>query len=327
MKFVIIGSGNIAKSYVQALKNVAGAEFVGVVSRSGNRPEGTSENIEVAPSLAAIKTPFDAVIVTTPNGLHHIGIIDAARLGKHVLCEKPLGINIPDMDTAIRACDENKVKLSVCYQHRTAPDNRIVKELLEQGKLGRVFACELLVKSYRDQAYYDSAPYRGNKAIDGGGPFIQQACHHIDLYAWFFGRPEKTISMMDTFLHTMEGEDYGVALLRHADGMIGSITASTATAPGFPARMMIHSEYGYLTLERDIITEWQMGDLKNPSLADGKKRHSGFASAVVTDTVGHEAIIADLIEAVVQDREPLVSGKAARVATEIVLDAYSGNAL
>ena len=162
------------------------------------------------------------------------------------------------MDAAIRECDENQVKLGISYQHRTAPDNMVVKALLEQGKLGRVFACELLVKSYRDQAYYDSAPYRGNKALDGGGPFIQQACHSIDIYAWFFGRPAKTVSMMGTFLHDIEGEDYGVALLKHADGMIGSITASTATAPGFPARMMIHSELGYLTLERDIITEWQI---------------------------------------------------------------------
>lgn len=325
MRFVIIGSGSIAKTYVTTLKKVDGAECVGVVSRSGKHPEGTSGNIEIAPSLEAVKTPFDAVIVATPNGLHHVGIIAAARLGKHVVCEKPLGINIPDMDAAIRACDENQVKLTVSYQHRTAPDNMIVKELLERGKLGRVFACELLVKSYRDQAYYDSAPYRGNKAVDGGGPFIQQACHNIDIYAWFFGRPEKTVSMLGTFLHDMEGEDYGVALLKHADGMIGSITASTATTPGFPARMMIHSERGYLTLERDVITEWQIKDLKNPSVADGEKRHSGFASAAVTETAGHEAIIADFIEAVEQDREPLVPGKAARVTTEIILGVYSEN--
>lgn len=325
MKFIIVGSGNIAGAYVKALKNIANAELVGIVSRSGKRPEGALDNIEVAPSLESIKTPFDAVIITTPNGLHHLGIVAAARLGKHVICEKPLGISIPAMDTAIRECDENHVKLAVSYQHRTAPDNMIVKELLEQGKLGRVFACELLAKFYRDQAYYDSAPYRGNKAIDGGGPFIQQACHNIDIYAWFFGRPEKTVSMMGTFLHQMEGEDYGVALFRHADGMIGSITASTATTPGFPARMTIHSELGYLVLERDIITEWQIGDLKNPSVAGGEKRHSGFASATVTNTTGHEAIITDFIEAIEQDRDPLVSGKAARVATEIIIDAYCGN--
>jgi predicted dehydrogenase len=325
MKFVIIGSGSIAGTYARALANAPDAELSGIVSRSGRAPAGAPEGIEVAPSLDAIKAPFDAVIVATPNGLHHLGIAAAARLGKHVICEKPLGISIPAMETALRACAENKVKLAVSYQRRLAPDNMIVKELLEQGKLGRVFACELQVKFYRDQAYYDSAPYRGNKALDGGGPFIQQGSHNIDLYAWFFGRPEKTVSMMGTFLHQIEGEDYGVAILKHADGMIGTITASTNCHPGFPARITIHSDLGYLVLENDVIVQWQMGELPNPSVSAGLKLHSGAGSAAVSNTSGHEAVISDFIEAVRFDREPAVSGEAARTATEIIIDIYGAN--
>lgn len=326
MKFVIIGSGSIAGTYVKALNNIPEAELTAVVSRSGKLPADAPKGIEIARSLEEIKTPFDAVIVATPNGLHHIGIAAAARLGKHVISEKPLGISIPAMETALRACAENKVKLAVTYQRRMAPDNMIVKELLEQGKLGKVFACELQVKFYRDQAYYDSAPYRGNKALDGGGPFIQQASHNIDIYAWFFGRPEKTVSMMGTYLHKMEGEDYGVALLRHHNGMIGTITASTATAPGFPARMSIHSDLGYLVLTNDIITEWQIGELKNPSVSAGVQLHSGAGSAAVNNTSGHEAVIQDFIEAIREDREPAISGEAARTATEIIIDIY-GNTI
>ncbi len=323
MKFVIIGSGSIAGTYVKALNNTPETELVGVVSRSGKLPSGAPEGVEIAKSLEEIKAPFDAVIVATPNGLHHLGIAAAARLGKHVISEKPLGISVPAMDTALRACAENKVKLAVTYQRRMAPDNMIVKELLEHGKLGKVFACELQVKFYRDQAYYDSAPYRGNKALDGGGPFIQQASHNIDIYGWFFGRPEKTVSMMGTFLHKMEGEDYGVALLRHRDGMIGTITASTATAPGSPAKLTIHSDLGYLVLTNDVITEWQMGELKNPSVSAGVKLHSGAGSAAVSNTSGHEAVIQDFIEAIQEDREPAISGEAARTATEIIIDIYA----
>lgn len=325
MKFVIVGSGSIAGTYVKALANAADAELAGVVSRSGRVPAGAPENIEIADSLERIGTPFEAVIIATPNGLHHLGIAAAARLGKHVISEKPLGISIPAMDTALRACAENRVKLAVSYQRRLAPDNMIVKELIEQGKLGRIFACELQAKFYRDQAYYDSAPYRGNKALDGGGPFIQQASHNIDLYAWFFGRPEKTVSMMGTFLHRIEGEDYGVAILKHPDGMIGTITASTDCYPGFPAKMMIHSDLGYLVLENDVITEWRIGELPNPSVSAGLRLHSGAGSAAVNNTAGHEAVISDFIEAVRLDREPAVSGEAARTATEIIIDIYTAN--
>jgi len=325
MKFVIAGSGSIAGTYVKALANVPEAELVGIVSRSGRIPAGTPEGVETAASFEQIKAPFDAVILATPNGLHHLGIVAAARLGKHIISEKPLGISIPAMDTALRACAENNVKLAVAYQRRLAPDNMIVKELLEQGKLGKIFACELEVKFYRDQAYYDSAAYRGNKALDGGGPFIQQASHNIDLYAWFFGRPEKTVSMLGTFLHKIEGEDYGVAILKHSNGMIGTITASTDCYPGFPARMMIHSDLGYLTLVNDVITEWQIGDLPNPSVSAGLKLHSGAGNAAVSNTSGHEGIIRDFIEAVKLDRDPAVSGEAARTATEIIIDIYSAN--
>ncbi|MDD3117024.1 MAG: Gfo/Idh/MocA family oxidoreductase [Victivallaceae bacterium] len=325
MRFAIVGSGNIAATYVKALKNICEAELAAIVSRSGKRPDGVPESIEVASTLDSVKSYFDAAIIATPHGLHHIGAMTAARLGKHVLCEKPLGISIPAMDTAIRECDAHKVKLAVAYQRRTAPDNMIVKELLEQGTLGRIFACELQVKFYRDQAYYESAPYRGNKALDGGGVFIQQASHNIDLYGWFFGRPEKTVSMLGTFAHRIEGEDYGVALMKHHNGMIGSITASTATKPGFPGRMMIHSERGYLTLENDIIAEWQIAELKNPSVSQSLKLHSGSANAKVENTSGHEAIISDFMEAVEHNREPLISGNDARLATEIIIDIYSGN--
>ena len=119
-----------------------------------------------------------------------------------------------------------------------------MKKLLDEKKLGRLCAVDLSVKCYRDQAYYDSAPYRGDKEIDGGGPFIQQAAHNVDMYCWFFGMPEEVVSALDTFAHNIEGEDHGVALLRHADGMIGTITASTVAKPGFPARLEIHAVPG-----------------------------------------------------------------------------------
>lgn len=324
-KFVVIGSGNISRTYFNAIGNIDEAEVVGVISRSGRKTDSVGDDVEVKSRLEDITVDYDAVIITTPNGLHHSWAVTAAGLGKHVLTEKPLDITVEAMDAMISACRQNDVKLGVAYQRRTSPDNMIVKELLEQNVLGKVFAADMQIKCYRKQEYYDSSSYRGGYAIDGGGPFIQQASHNIDIYGWFFGKPVKTVSMLGTFLHKIEGEDHGIAILKHADGMIGSIEASTCTSPGFPPVLTIHSEKGTCVLENDIITFWNMDGVANPSISTGLKIHDGATSAAVADGGGHERIIIDFIEAVKQNRPPVVSGDEARLATEIVLDIYKNN--
>lgn len=89
---------------------------------------------------------------------YHEGAVAAARLGKHVLTEKPLDISIENMDAMIDACRSNGMRLGVAYQRRMSPDNRTLKRLLEDGALGKIYAADLSVKFWRDQAYYDSSP-------------------------------------------------------------------------------------------------------------------------------------------------------------------------
>lgn len=323
MKFVIVGTGNIAQTYHAAIGKLDGLSIVGYVSRTGRRPAFLDDGapIDVARSLDGLDVDFDAVVLATPPGLHHEGAIAAAALGKHVLTEKPLDVKIDHADTMIEACRQADVKLGVAYQRRMSPDNQTVRRLLDEGALGRVYAVDLSVKFYRDQAYYDSAPYRGTYAIDGGGPFAQQASHNIDLYCWFFGMPERIVSMVGTFAHDIEVEDHGACVMRHADGMIGTIIASTVAWPGFPARLEIHAEGGSVVLENDAITNWAVEGMDNPAAEPAGAIHSG-ASVAVTDTFGHEALLSDFAEAVRDDRDPAVTGESARLATDLILRIY-----
>jgi UDP-N-acetyl-2-amino-2-deoxyglucuronate dehydrogenase len=324
IRFVIVGSGNISNTYVKALKKIENAELIGVVSRTGKKPSSIeNENLEVADSIKKIKSDFDAVILCTPNGLHHESAIEAASVGKHVLTEKPLDISIESMDAMINSCKKANVKLAVAYQRRTSPDNVTIKKLIEQKKLGKIFAADLSVKNYRDDNYYKSGKYRGTWNTDGGGPFMQQASHNIDLYGWFFGKPEKVVSFYDTFTHNIETEDHGAALLRHSNGMIGTIIASTVAKPGFAGKLEIHSELGTIVMENDVITKWLIDGVSNPGKNVGLEIHSGASTASVEDTQRHEAIIHDFITSIIDDREPIVSGESARIATEIILQIYN----
>jgi UDP-N-acetyl-2-amino-2-deoxyglucuronate dehydrogenase len=321
MRYAIVGSGNISNTYVRAFANVPGAELVACVSRSGRTPKEAPQ-LECKPSLDLVETPFDAVVITTPNGLHHISAIEAARLGKHVLTEKPLDITVQAMDKMMAACAEAGVLLAVAFQRRTNPDNMAIKKLLEAGALGRVFAADLSCRFWRDQAYYDSGDYRGGWAIDGGGPFIQQASHNIDNYIWLFGMPNQVASQLGTFMHDIEAEDHGAALLRHDNGMIGTIVASTCARPGYPARLEVICEKGSFTLLDDRIAVWNIDGIPNPASTVAARPDDGARSAAVSDTSRHEAVIRDFEEAVHTGRRPLADAADGRRATELILQIY-----
>ncbi|MCP3966001.1 MAG: Gfo/Idh/MocA family oxidoreductase [Lentisphaerae bacterium] len=324
-RFVIIGTGNISKTYLNAIEKLKNIETVGFISRNLHLPEGISNKLPVTADLNTFPGEFDGVIIATPNGLHHKWAVAAAQMGKHVLAEKPLDISLKAMNQMIDACKANNVKLGCAYQYRTNVDNMIVKELLDQKAFGKIIAADYKIKCWREQSYYDSAAYRGGYEIDGGGPFIQQACHQVDIYGWFFGRPVRTVSMLGTFLHDMEAEDHGVAILQHENGMIGTIEASTCASPGFAPELYIHTEKGTIVMTNGMISEWHIDDIPNPSKEAVRQMHSGAGSAAVEETSGHERIVEDFVDAVRTNRQPIVSGEEARLATEIVLGIYNNN--
>jgi predicted dehydrogenase len=87
--------------------------------------------------------------------------------------------------------------------------------------------------------------------------------------------------------------------------------------------MEVHGDKGTAILENDIITFWSVEGVENPSQTKDTVIHDGATSAAVTDTAGHEALLADFVEAVREDRDPAVTGESARMATELILDIYS----
>jgi len=317
MRYVIVGSGNIAKTWVGAL---AALDFplVGVVSRSGRRPEGTSGEPPVFASVPQVEVDFDAVIVTTPNGLHRGPVVEAATLGKHALTEKPLDITREAMAAMIGAHEAAGTVLAVSYQRRTQAHHRALKALLDARAFGRVVGADLSCRFWRDQSYYDSADWRGTRAVDGGGPFLQQVIHDLDLYLWFFGVPDEVVGRTATFLHDIEVEDHGAALLVHP-GMIGTVVGSTCARPGYRSRLEVTTEVGGFTLEDGRITVWDVVGVARPGAAPTP---GSANTAAVADVSGHKAILADFEEAVATGRAPLVPGREAALATELALAIY-----
>jgi predicted dehydrogenase len=104
--------------------------------------------------------------------------------------------------------------------------------------------------------------------------------------------------------------------------MIGTFIASTIAYPGFDPVLTIISEKGTVIMENGRITGWHIRGMENPGTEPEAALHSGAASAAVTDTALHEAIVADFIAAVHEDRDPCVTGESARLTTELILQVY-----
>ena len=180
--------------------------------------------------MGAIGDRIDVISVLTPSGAHCENVLEFARYGRPMVVEKPLALRLKDADDMIEACDAHGVKLFVVHQNRYNLPIVKAREALEQGRFGRLVLGTVRLRWTRDQAYYDSASWRGTWAHDGG-VFMNQAVHHIDMLTWFMGNVETVRSMAATRLVNIETEDTGVAVMRFNSGALGVLEATTATRP------------------------------------------------------------------------------------------------
>jgi predicted dehydrogenase len=130
----------------------------------------------------------------------------------------------------IEACDARGVKLFVVHQNRYNLPVIKARQALQQGRFGKLVMGTVRLRWTRDQAYYDSARWRGTWEHDGG-VFMNQAVHHIDLLSWFMGSVDTVRTFAATRLVNIETEDTGVAIIRYTSGALGVIEATTATRP------------------------------------------------------------------------------------------------
>jgi predicted dehydrogenase len=176
---------------------------------------------------------IDALIIATPHYWHAPQAIYAARKGVHVLCEKPLSSTVGHARQMIKECKRRKVHLGVVLHHRTRDVMQRLKAMTTDGTLGEVFRVSLVCSNwFRSQAYYDSGDWRGTWDGEGGGVLINQAPHHLDLFNWIGGMPNRVRAVIGTREHKIEVEDTANIICEYPKGKVGYIYATTAEQPG-----------------------------------------------------------------------------------------------
>lgn len=326
--FGIIGTGSIAGVHVQCVRELDNCRLVGLASSSRERAKSAAEKfgLRVYEDYRELlkNNEIQAVIIGTHSGNHLEPTLAAAAAGKHVLVEKPLEVNLERADQMIKACRDAGVRLGCIFQNRFSPDYRKLKEAVSDGRLGKLFLGNAYIKWYRDPDYYASSSWKGTLAGDGGAALINQGIHTIDLLLDVMGDAQSIFGKVRTLRHEIEGEDLGIGLITFKNGGLGTIEGSTAIRPGYPERLEIFGERGSVILEGGKIISWDIADQEKTDM-DGVEEPDNSTGASDPTAIGHalhKAQIRDFAEAILEDREPVVTGLSGRKALALIMRLY-----
>ena len=335
IKFAIIGCGRISYKHVEALvNNREESELVAVCDVNLEKAEAKKNEYTNAMKIDSkcvrvykyykemLKNEdIDVVTIATESGYHAEIAIDCMNNGCNALVEKPIALSIKDADKMIEVAKKNDVKLCVCHQNRFNKPIQKLRGALEANKFGKLVNGTARILWNRSMPYYKQAPWRGTWALDGG-TLMNQCIHNIDLLQWMMGGEiERVYSECDTYLRDIEGEDFGAILIRFKNGAIGIVEGSACVYPN--------------NLEETLSIFGQNGSVAIGGLANNKLetwRFEGDDEEVIKEEVnvkidnvygkGHTPLFKDLIDAINENREPLVSGEEGKKAMSIILAAY-----
>jgi UDP-N-acetyl-2-amino-2-deoxyglucuronate dehydrogenase len=337
----IIGCGKIAINHAKALAGIDGVELASCCDIDSARADEFATKFGFAKSFDTVERLLDSgvetVTVCTPHPSHEEVVVAAASRGLNVLCEKPIALTLEGADRMTRAAEAAGVKFGVLFQRRFWPASRRARDAVQDGKIGLPIFASTTVRLGRDRGYFDADPWRGKWDAEGGGTLINQAIHYIDLMQWIVGSPVTELSArFATLRHAdyIEVEDTAVASIQFANGALGTISAGTTFAPGLGNQVLVSGDNGATI----TVTEFPEGSagINDIWTVPGEESYTQIHSVGIDSdpplsqiheglTPYHGLQIADFIDAVIHDREPLVTGREAQQALEVVLAMYESS--
>ncbi len=325
LRFGILGSGLAAGFHAEALTKMQDAVLAGVADRDYGRAVAFAEKYGAKSysSLGAMlgDSEIDAVCVCTPSGFHADQAIEILKMGKHVVLEKPMALNVEDADRIIAEAQKSNKLLTVVFQNRFIPDVQRAKEIVNSGALGKLVFCDLSMKYWRDPDYYASSDWRGTFKYDGGGALINQGIHGVDMLLYIVGDAHVRFAEVKTSFHNIETEDTAVAVLDFDNGATGTLHASTCAYPGFNRRIEIIGTKGCIIMSEGHIEKMV---IDGEVMVDGAVEKRGASGDhTVMDTSFHAVQLQNLVNATEGKEKLFIDGREGRRALKLIREVYA----
>lgn len=318
----IIGVGNIAAAHAHGYRT-AGAKIAavcdidaGVVAR--RRDEWHAGEAFTDPEQLLATPDLAAVSICTPNASHAELTIAAAHAGKHVLCEKPISLDLAAARAMIDACADAGVVLQIGHHMRSWSAATTARSLIDSGAIGAVTHARFR------QAHDWSGATRvrgvfGSKAQSGGGTMLDNGCHLFDLARFLCGDVRDVYARTATLKFDVEVEDTAIASLGFASGALGEIEVAW-TATGWQEAFWVWGTEGALECDH----------LAGPAGLIRRYRSTGNSSWAAVDVEPYEAEgpgahaqhVANFLAAIAGRRAVVCTGEDGLEAVRLVLAAY-----
>lgn len=343
VRTALVGCGKVGSIHAAALRELPESQFVAVCDRDGQRSAAFAERFGVRAYTDLGKLLKEAkpqaLCVCTPHPLHAEAVIQASEAGVSALVEKPLAASLADCDAMIAASRKCKTKLGVVSQRRCYEAVQRMKAAIDAGKIGKPVLGVFQMYSWRDEAYYRSDPWRGKWDTEGGGVLVNQSPHQLDLLQWFLGEIDEISGSWANLNHPyIEVEDTALAMIRFKSGALGSIVTSLSQRPGIYTKVHVHGANGAsVGVETDRGATFVAGvsEIADPPLNDlwtipGEEtllpqfqaEDRAHFSKVKATTHYHAQQIQDFLQALRDDRQPMVSGEEGRTVVAMFTAIY-----
>lgn len=335
MKFGIIGAGMIGHFHAKAITAMTGGELHSVFDLRAEAAEKLASEYGAKPysDLAAFLADPELEIVTvgTPSGAHLDPSLAALNAGKHVICEKPLEITVERIDQLIDTAKANGKTIAAVLNRRFHPGMDAFKKAADEGRFGKLTSASAYVKWFRDQAYYDSAGWRGTWALDGGGALMNQSIHTIDTLIYLAGPIKAVTAVTACVAHErIEVEDIAVALVEFENGALGVIEGTTTTwsKDGHPARVQLAGTEGSVFLADEAFELWDFAHEKpedaeiRATLMKGQAAGLGANDPKAINFYQHQRNFEEVVTAIQEGREPTTSATEARKPVAVIRAIY-----
>lgn len=326
VRLALVGCGRIANSHFSAIeKHADRVELVDVCDVDPAALSSATARTEVPGHGSMVQmlksTTADLVILTTPSGLHPEQAILVAQSGRHVMTEKPMATRWHDGVRMVKACDDANVRLFVVKQNRRNATLQMLKNAIDLGRFGKIYAVAMNVFWSRPQEYYDSAKWRGTWEFDGGA-FMNQASHYIDLLDWLIGPVESVMAYTGTLARDIEVEDSGVAAVRWRSGAMGTVNVTMLTYPkNMEGSITILGEKGTARVGGVAVNEIQAWDFSEARPEDVDIHASSYHTTSIYGA-GHPLYYDNVISTLRGEAEPETDGREGLKTLELLVAMY-----
>ena len=264
LRLAMIGCGDISQQYLKAAKSVDCAEVVVVMDVAEEHAKllGSEYGTEFTTDYKAVlaRDDVDAVIISVPHYLHKPLTIQAAKAGKHVLCDKPISTNVADAQEMIDECKKAGVALSVNFLKRYISPIQKAKELFDTGIIGEVIYILVDERGFKPESYWTDGwsgrvktDWRRNLEKAGGGILIMNAIHTIDVLRYITGLEPVWISaLVDTVVSDVEVEDTVAAVMKLDNGAMMTVLSTSSLMGAKRSGTTIHGRLGQIELSDPI---------------------------------------------------------------------------